>query len=185
MKQEELRPSGTKRTNGEHVLVRPLCGIKLAGHHPFGTKSCERRACPRQSDTRNQVSRNSSIWPKSQEGELVLVCPVQVIKQVGLRLSISKSLERRACTRLSSTKIQASWTTSFGTMSRERRACPRLSVTRNHAGGTSSIWYEVARKEGLFLSIQYEKSSRRDFVRLVRSCENGALVLVHLVRGIK
>ena len=71
------------------------------------------------------------------------------------------------------------------TQSRERRACPHLSSTMKLAGGTSSIRYEVARKEGLSTSIRCVESSRRDIVCLVHSHANGLLVLVHPVRGLK
>ena len=50
---------------------------------------------------------------------------------------------------------------------------------------TLSVRYEVARKEDLSSFNRYEESSRRDFVRLVRSRAIGELVLIRLVRGIK
>ena len=153
---------------------------------PSGTKSRERRACPRSSSTRNQAGESSSVcydvvrmeckssfirykessWREFIRpvrsctiGGLVIVCLVRGINLARLRLS--------------------------GTKSRERRACPRLSCTMNQAGGTSSIWFKFARKEGLTSSVQYKESSTRDFVRPVRSRANGELVLVCPVRGRK
>ena len=93
------------------------------------------------------------------KGEHVLVCPVRGIMQAGLRPS--------------------------GTKSRERKACPRPSSTRNKVGGTSSVWYKVAKMGCLSSSILYEESSWQAIIRPVRSRENGVLVLVHLVHGIK
>ena len=49
----------------------------------------------------------------------------------------------------------------------------------------SFVRYKVTRNEGLSSSIQYEESSKRDFVRPIRSCAKGWLVLVRLERGIK
>ena len=49
----------------------------------------------------------------------------------------------------------------------ERRTCPHPSGTRNHVGWTSSVHYEVARKESLFFSVHYEESSSK-------SCERRA-----------
>ena len=71
------------------------------------------------------------------------------------------------------------------TRSRERRASPRPSGMRNQASGTSSVQYEVARKERLSASIWYEVSSGRDFVSLVRSRAKRGIVLVLPVRRIK
>ena len=88
--------------------------------------------------------------------ELVLVRPVRGFKQAGLRPS--------------------------GTKSREMKACPRLSSARIQVGKTASVRDEEARKEGMSSSIQYKKSSKRDFVHLVRSRTNGGLVLVRPVR---
>ena len=88
---------------------------------------------------------------------LVLIHPTRGNKQAGLRLSSTKS--------------------------RERRACPHLSGIRNHAGGTSSICNEVTRKETMSPSVRYEESSRQDFVRLVCSRAIGGHILVRLVRG--
>ena len=70
------------------------------------------------------------------------------------------------------------------TKSRETNACPRPSGTWNQAGGTSSIRYEVARKEGLSSSVRYVESSRWDYVCLVYKHANGQLVLVRPVRGL-
>ena len=44
---------------GELLLVRPLRRIKLAGLCPSGTKTHERRTCPRSSSTRSQVGGTS------------------------------------------------------------------------------------------------------------------------------
>ena len=90
------------------------------------------------------------------KGELVLVRPVRGIKQVGLRLSGTKSLERTAC------------------------PCPFGSW--NNAGRTSYVWNEVARMEGLSTSIRYEESSRQNFIHLVQSYSKGGFVLIRLVR---
>ena len=46
---------------GGLVLVCPVREIKLAGLRPFGTKSCERRACPHMFGTRNRAGYTSSI----------------------------------------------------------------------------------------------------------------------------
>ena len=54
-----------------------------------------------------------------------------------------------------------------GMKSLERRACPLSSGMRNHASGTSSIQYELARKESLSFSVHYEESS-------TKSCERRA-----------
>ena len=48
--------------------------------------------------------------------------------------------------------------------SREMRACPRPFGTRNQVGGTSSVLYEVVRKESLSSSIWYKESSTQDIV---------------------
>ena len=93
------------------------------------------------------------------KGEKVLVRSVREIKEVGLRPS--------------------------GTKSHERRACPRSSGARNQVGGTSSIRYEVAKIGCLSSSILYEESSWQAIICSVRSRENGVLVLVHPVHGIK
>ena len=71
------------------------------------------------------------------------------------------------------------------TKSCERRACPHPSGTLKLVGETSSVRYEVARKEVLSLSIRYVEPSRRDFVYLVHSHANEQLDLVRLVRGLK
>ena len=70
------------------------------------------------------------------------------------------------------------------TKSCERRACPRPFCTLNVVGRASSIRYEDARKQNLSSSVRYDESSRRDFVRLVRSCVIGDLVIVYPVRRI-
>ena len=146
----------------------------------------DRRTCPRPSDTWNQsggnssvryeVERNvslpSSVWYEESswldfvrlvrsraKGEHVLVRLVRGIKHVGHRPSSTKS--------------------------HERRACPHLSGTRNQASGTTSIRYKVARKEGLYSSVQYEDSSKQDYVLPVRSRAKAQHVLIHLVRAIK
>ena len=54
----------------------------------------------------------------------------------------------------------------------------------NVVGRASSIRYEDARKQNLSSSVRYDETSRRDFVRLVRSCVIGDLVIVNPVRGI-
>ena len=71
-----------------------------------------------------------------------------------------------------------------GTKPRERRASQHPSGTMNQAGGTSSIRYEVVRKESLSSSVRYEEYCRQDFVHLERYRMNEELVLVRLVRGI-
>ena len=58
-------------------------------------------------------------------------------------------------------------------------------VRRNQACEISSVLYEVTQKECLTLFVQYEESSRLDFVSLVRRHAKGELVLVLSVRGIK
>ena len=60
---------------------------------------------------------------------------------------------------------------SSSTKSFKRRACPRPSVTWNQIGSTSSILYE--------------KTTKRDYVRPLRSCVKGEPVLIRLLRGIK
>ena len=70
-----------------------------------------------------------------------------------------------------------------GMKSRKRRACPHPSGMRNHAGRTSSVRYEVTRKESLHSSIRYEESSRQDSVRY--EVMQGELLHVCLLRGIK
>ena len=107
------------------------------------------------------------------KGEHVLVCPVRGITLAGLRLSFTKSHERKACPRLPGTRYQASVTTSDQfkvaqvelahvhpvrgikqtglhssvTKSHKRRACPRLAGTSYQAGGTTSVQFEVAHAE--------------------------------------
>ena len=93
------------------------------------------------------------------KGGLVLACPIRGIKLAGLRPTDTKSCK---------------W-----------RACPHPFGTMKLAGGTSSIWYEVARKESLSSSIRYKESSKRDFVYPVHSHANGQLVLVCPVHGLK
>ena len=107
------------------------------------------------------------------KGGLVLVCPVREIKLAGLR--------------------------PFGTKSCERRTCPHTSGTRNRASYTSSIQYEVTRKESLSSSLRYDvtrkesfsssvrcKESRGwEFVCPIRSSVKGELVLVRPDRGIE
>ena len=76
---------------------------------------------------------------------LVLVYPVRGIKQAGLR--------------------------PFSTKSHEGRARPRPFGTLNQAGGTSSVRYEVARKESMssFVGTRYQAggttSVRFEFVQ--------------------
>ena len=55
---------------------------------------------------------------------------------------------------------------------------------RNYVGGTSSVQYEVARKESLSSSIRYEESEWWDYVPPVRSRMKGKVVLVLPVRGL-
>ena len=118
-----------------------------------------------------ESSRQDIVRPdrSRMNGSLVLICPVRGIKQAGLRPSDTKSLERRVCPRPS------------GTMSRERKACRLPSGTRNQAGRTSYVRTEVTQMEGLSLSVQYEESSRRDFIHPIRSCSKGGFVLAHSV----
>ena len=115
---------------------------------------------------------SSSIWYKESirwdfvrlvqsrmKGELALVHPVRGIKQAGLRPS--------------------------GTMPCEMRTCPHPSGMRNLSGGTTSVLYEVTRKESFSSSVRYEESSKWDFLCPVRSHAKGKFVGVHPVRGIK
>ena len=55
--------------------------------------------------------------------------------------------------------------------------------TRNQAGETSSGWYKVTRLDGMSSSVQYEKSSWREFVHPVLTHAKGGLDLVCLVRS--
>ena len=146
------------------------------------TKSRESRACPHPSCTLNQAGETSSVWYEDvrkenlsssvrykesirlefvrpvrscAKGDLGLVRPVQGIKWKGLRLS--------------------------DTTSREKRACPLPSGMRNQASVTLSILYKDACREGAFLSIRYNESSKRDFVRPVRSRAKGKHVHFRLV----
>ena len=154
------------------------------GIHSFGTKSRKRRACPRLSNTRNQASGTSYVRydvtrkeslsssiryvessrrdfvhlvRRRAKGELVLVCPIRGINHGGIRQSSTKSRERRACPRPFDTKLH------------ETKACPRPLGTRIHAGWTSSVRYEVVRKESMSSSSWYKESSRQDHVPPVRS----------------
>ena len=139
------------------------------------------------------------------KGELVIVCPLRGINHGGIRQASTKSRESRtcprpfdmklretkACPRPLGTRIRAEWTSSvrcevarkesisssgwYEESSRQdhvplvrshiRRACSRPSSTRNQHDGTSSV--------------RYKKSSTRDFVRPIRSCAKGQLVLFH------
>ena len=74
---------------------------------------------------------------------------------------------------------------SSSTKSHERRACPRPSGTWKQVGVTSSIRYEVMRKESLSTSVWYDESCRQDFVHQVQSSVKEVLVLVRPVRGIQ
>ena len=202
---------------------------------PFGTKTRERRTCPRLSDTRNLSGGHSSIryevaqklclslsiWYEDSSKQdfvrlirsrvkrkLVLVRLVQGFKWERLRPFGTMKREKRACPRPSSTRIQASGTSSIrykvtrmeglslfiqyegikhtglhlsSMKSRKRSAYPRPSSTRNQVGGTSSVRYEDVRKENLSSSVRYEETSRRDFICLAPSRLKGEIVLVHLV----
>ena len=111
------------------------------------------------------------------KGELVLIRTVRGMKQVGLRLSVMKSHERKACRGPSDMRNQTGGTSSF-----------QYVVARNE-GLSSSVRYKeskkhdfacrvrIARKEGLSSSVRYEESSRQDFILPLRCCVNGDLVL--------
>ena len=80
-----------------------------------------------------------------------------------------------------------------------KRACPHTSGMRNRADYTSSIkyevtrkeslsssvWYDVTRKESFSSSVRYEESRIWEFVRPVRSSVKGELVLIRPEQGIK
>ena len=147
------------------VLVRLVQGIKHAGLRSSQTKSCERRACTRPSDTRNQVGRTSSIqyedarkenlsssvqyeesiWREfvcpvrsHAKGDLVLVRLVQGIMQAGLRLSGTKSCEMKACPRPCDGITHARLRLA-SIKSCERSSSLRPSSMRNQVSGTSSV----------------------------------------------
>ena len=80
---------------------------------------------------------------KSHERRIVLVRSVRGIKYAGLCLS--------------------------GMKSRERNVCPRPFGIMNQVGKTSSIRYDVVRKECMSSSGWYEESNRRDYFHPVRS----------------
>ena len=124
------------------VLVCSIRRIEEAGLRPSSTKSRERKASPPPFSTTNQAGRNSSIWYEESimrdfvhslrsctKGGLVLICLVRAIKQAGLRPSCTKS--------------------------QKMRACPRPFGTRNQVGRTSSVRYEVKRKDSLSSSVRY------------------------------
>ena len=76
-------------------------------------RSRARRDCPRLSGTRYQASETTSVRIEVARGEFVHVCPVQGIKQVGLRLFDAKSCKRIACPRSSGTRSKAGRTSSI------------------------------------------------------------------------
>ena len=127
---------------------------------PYGTLSCERKACPLSSGTRNQAGSTSSVRYEvvrkmclsssiqcressrqhfvhlircCAKGGLALVHQVRGIKQAGLRPS--------------------------GMNWREWRAYPPESGTRNKARWTSSVQYDVAQMESLSSFVWYKESS--------------------------
>ena len=167
---------------GGLVLVRPVREIKLAGLRPFGTKSCERWACPHMSGTRNRAGYTSSIHyevtrMESLSSSLWYVVMRKESFSSSVRYEESRIWEFVRLVR-SSVKgelvlvlairgIKLAGLLRSGTKPRERRTCHRPSDMRNQSGGTLSIMYEVTRKESLSSSILYEEQSRRDFVRLV------------------
>ena len=148
------------RAIGGHVIVPLVRGIKHAGLLSSDTKSRERRACPRPSGMRNQAGRTSSVR-------------YEVMRKEGLSPSVWYKEIEQAALPPSSMK------------SHERKTCPHLFGMRNHVSGTSSVRYEVVRKESLSTFVQYEESSKRNFFRPVQSSEKGELVLVCSEEGIK
>ena len=151
-----------------------------------GTTSHERRACHRLSDTRNQIGGNSSIRYEVMRKESL---SLSIQYEKSSRWNFTRSIRSRRKGGLvlirQVRRIMQAGLRPFGTTSREWRACPTLSGTRNQAGRTTSIWYEVERKEDLSSSVQYEESSRLHFVCLVRSHTKGELFLVLSVQGMK
>ena len=111
------------RVKGELLLIHPVRGIKQAGIRP------SRQSHKMESLFSFVRYEESSRWDyicllqSRSNGGLVLVHLVRGFKQAGLRPSGMKSCESIAC--------------------------PHPSGARNQAGGTSSVRYEVARKESL------------------------------------
>ena len=120
-----------------------------------------------------ESSRRDFVHPvrRRAKGELVLVCPKRGINHCGIRQSITKSRERRACPRPFDTKLRETKACPrpFDTKLRETKACPRPLGTRIHAGWTSFVRYEVVRKKSMSSSSWYEESSRQDHVPPARS----------------
>ena len=129
------------RAKGADVLVRLVSGIKQAGVHPSGTKSCDTKACPRLLSSRNHAGGTSSV-----------------------RYEVA----RKECMSSSSWYMESSRRDYVAPVrNHARRASPRLSSTRSQQGRTSSVRNVVAQLEGTSSSIWYEESSMQDFVRQV------------------
>ena len=169
-------------TKGGLVLVRSVREIKLARLRPFGTKSCERRACPHTSGTRNRAGYTSSIqYEVTRKESLSSSLRYDVTRKESFSSFVQYEESRRwefVHPVRSSVKgelvlvrpergIKQARHRPSGTKTCERRACPHPSGTRNQAGCTLSVQYEVKRTEGLSSSVRYEESHRLDFVCLV------------------
>ena len=144
---------------GKLVLVRSVQGINWDGLHLSGTMSRERRACPCPSDMRNQVSGTLSVRYKFAQRE-------------GSFSSIRDDESSRwdfVCPLRSRVKGEH-------VLVRLVRGIKQVGL---HPSGLNSC------KKSLSTFVRYEKSSKRDFVHLVRSHVIRGHVLVCLVRRIK
>ena len=148
-----------RHAKGEHVPVCPVRGINQAGIRQSDTKLRERRACLRQSETRNQVGKTSSIWYEVTQNE-----------------SLSSSVE-----------YQESCERDFVRLLRSRVKGQQVLVqlVRQINQATLPPSSTKSRRESLSMSVRYEESIRPDFVRPVRSHAIGGPFIVPLVRGIK
>ena len=154
-----------------------------AGLHQSGMKSCGWCAYPCPSVMRNQAGGTSSIRyeVKRKESMTSSFHNEESSRRDFIRLIGSRAIGGLVLVRLVRGIKQAGLRQS-GMMSHDRRACPCHSSTRNQASWTSSVWYEVVRKAFMSSSVLYDESSRRDFVRPERSFVKGGLHLVRMVR---
>ena len=127
--------------------------------HPSGTMSRERRVCPRPFGTRNQASGTSSVR-------------YEVVQRAGSSSSV-----------LYDESSRQDFVRPLQSHVKEEHVHVRLVRDIKQVGLHQSS--SNSHMESLSTFLQYEESSRRDFIRLVRCHVIGGHVLVGPVRRIK
>ena len=128
------------------VLIRPVPEIKCEGVRPSSTKSRETRACPRPSRTKNQASGTLSVW-------------YEVVQKDGL----SSSVWNEESSRQNFIHPLRSHVNGEYVLLRLVRGIKQAGL---HPSSTK------LHKECFSMSVRYEESSMRDFVRPEQSRAN-------------